>query len=371
MFLDKQKKAQQLSYKKDLQVVGALSNLFSESVVPFLYYRVSERVFCDSFSAEDLSRSDVSSDAKKSDLGIGIKTFLAGNNKTLQKVAEFNADSNTFNGLKPKELIMKIAMLRNQRIRFTESSFALNSSIYHCVVREKNLFKFHEEPMRYIDLESIQNVKKKNTTIQFEDKYSEYSFSLSKSTLLKRFDTSSCLDCVDIDILDDPLAMLRESALLHPGGSKLSKDVETAYLPLYTPGNTKGVPEKAQLNQWNAAGRKRDPDEIYVSVPAKFRKKMVGFFPEKDRSFTLIFPDGDEVDAKICQENGKALMTNPNKKIGKLILREGLNLAEGEIVTYSHLALLGIDSIRLDKINEFEYRVNFSGLGSYEKFIES
>jgi hypothetical protein len=59
---------------------------FSESDIPYLYYRVAEKVFCRAFEAEDLSRSDVSADAKKDGLGIGLKTFLAGNNKTIKKI---------------------------------------------------------------------------------------------------------------------------------------------------------------------------------------------------------------------------------------------------------------------------------------------
>ena len=63
-------------YQSYLQTVGALSSLFSDSPVPYLYYRVAERIFCRSFNALDLSRSDVSADAKKNDLGIGLKHIV-------------------------------------------------------------------------------------------------------------------------------------------------------------------------------------------------------------------------------------------------------------------------------------------------------
>ncbi len=46
-------------YQNFLKVIGALSNLFSESTVPYLYYRIAEKVFCRAYSAYDLSRSDV------------------------------------------------------------------------------------------------------------------------------------------------------------------------------------------------------------------------------------------------------------------------------------------------------------------------
>ncbi|MCK5536626.1 MAG: hypothetical protein KAI79_07350, partial [Bacteroidales bacterium] len=86
MFYSKQQNINQEQYQQFLCIVGSLSNLFSDSNVPYLYYRIAEKIFCRAFGAEDLSRSDVSADAKKDNLGIGLKTFLAGNNKTLQKV---------------------------------------------------------------------------------------------------------------------------------------------------------------------------------------------------------------------------------------------------------------------------------------------
>jgi len=89
-------------YKKILKILGSLTNLFSESKVPYLNYRITENLFCKSFTAKNLSRSDVSADACLNDIGIGIKTFVNGNGKSLQKVAEFNKDNIHFRGLQPK-----------------------------------------------------------------------------------------------------------------------------------------------------------------------------------------------------------------------------------------------------------------------------
>jgi len=92
------------------------------------------------------------------------------------------------------------------------------------------------------------------------------------------------------------------------------------------------------------------------------------FFPDRDTPFNLKFPDGESVTAKICQENGKALMTQSNRKLGKLILRNGLKLSIGELATYEKLQLLGIDSVRIDKISNSEFEINFSKNSSYEEF---
>ena len=91
MFYSIQNLTNQKEYQKFLQVVGSLSNLFSESNTPYLYYRIAEKIFCKAFNAEALSRSDVSVDSKKEMLGIGLKTFLAGNNKKFQKITEFGS----------------------------------------------------------------------------------------------------------------------------------------------------------------------------------------------------------------------------------------------------------------------------------------
>jgi hypothetical protein len=45
-------------------------------------------------------------------------------------------------------------------------------------------------------------------------------------------------------------------------------------------------------------------------------------------------------------------------------------LREGELLTYEKLALLGVDSVRIDKTSNLEFEINFSKIGSYENFKE-
>jgi len=79
-------------------------------------------------------------------------------------------------------------------------------------------------------------------------------------------------------------------------------------------------------------------------------------------------PDHTELSAKVCQDNGKALMTNPNKDLGEWLLRKVLKLKEGEILTYDMLERKGIDSIELQKIEKYKYIINFKSFGTYEQF---
>jgi hypothetical protein len=70
-----------------------------------------------------------------------------------------------------------------------------------------------------------------------------------------------------------------------------------------------------KLNQWNAGGRERNMGEVYIPVPIEIHKKYPNFFPSRDEVSSLQIPTGEIFRAKLCQENAKALMTNPNKAI--------------------------------------------------------
>ncbi len=365
MFFLNQNQTQKDSYQNFLKIVGSLSNLFSDKKEPYLYYRIAEKIFCRAFDAEDLSRSDVSADAKKNGLGIGLKTFLAGNFNNFQKVAEFKRD--VYDKLSDDGIVYKIAELRNRRLSFTDITYDLEKSIYHCVLREKNKFLIFEEEMHNINLEQIENIKRKKNSITFNDNNNEYSFLLSKSTLQKRFNTKPTIYEFEVNILKDPLAdlhkFLSEYDNLFEQETRIKQSV---YLPLY--GSNKKVYDKSGLNQWNAGGRVRHPNEVYIPVPVKLHQKFPTFFPKKDIPFALKFPNGDNIEAKMCQAGRKALMTKSNRILGKLILRDGLRLKEGELATYEKLQLFGIDSVRIDKISDLEFEINFSKVDSFEKY---
>lgn len=355
------------SYQSYLQTVGALSNLYSDSNIPYLYYRIAERVFCRSFNAEDLSRSDVSADAKKGNIGIGLKTFLLGNGKTFQKVAEFNAQSKAYNHLNDNQLIYEIARLRNERINFTHRAFNIQNSIYHCVVRDEGKFLIYEEPMNLVDINSIKNIQRKGNTIKFNDKYHEYSFLLSKSTLTKRFIIKE-LKSFPVNVLKDPLMEIHNFIQKRKQSYKFNNK-ETIYLPLY--GRLKKVGEKSGLNQWNGAGRKRHHNEVYIPIPSMVHRLAPSFFPDRDKNFNLKLPDGKTMIAKVCQDNSKALMSHSNRKLGEWILRQVLNLEIGEVLTYKKLLDIGIDSVRLDKLEDETFEISFAKIGSYDNWIKS
>lgn len=111
----------------------------------------------------------------------------------------------------------------------------------------------------------------------------------------------------------------------------------------------------------------RHPDEVYIKIPKshKFHTEHKNFFtnnksgildsanPKKvnSNSFNLIFePSGDQVEAYITQEHGKALETaNKQTIMGEWILRKVFQLPEYKPLTRERLDEIGINGIRLTK----------------------
>ena len=369
MFYNTQNLEFQQKYIDSLTVIGNLSNLFSDSAVPYLYYRIAEKIFCNSFNANDLSRGDIALDASKNNMGIGLKTFLKNNDKTIQKIAEFNKDRHLYENKNIFEVVNIVAHLRNNRILFAENLSNVDKSYYHCVTRGENTFFLHEESMDYIQLKNIQNIKKKKNSIWFDDGLHEYSFNISKSTLFKRFSISHYLHEFEVKIFENPLEEIQKCFLEHGKlWQGVNRILDTVYLPLY--GRNKIVSERSGLNQWNASGRVRHPDEIYIPIPSKVHHYSPTFFPPRDTVFNLHLPNREILNVKVCQDNSKALMSNPNKALGKWLLRDILKLKEGELLTYERLQIIGIDSIRIDKIDKENFKINFVSTGSFEEYLD-
>ncbi len=373
MFIKQQSKSSIDIYCETLQAVGALSRLASDNNIPYLGYREAENIFCDSFTAKNLARADCSADASKNGFGIGIKTFLNGTGKTLQKVAEFNKLASEFRGKDAEQVVHIVSNLRNERIQFTKRTYAIKDMIYHCIVRDTGKIMIYETPMDEIKISEVKNIATTSgNIITFSDKINEYSFNISKSTLYKRFITDNILIDIPIIILKNPYELIRRLFSGYFSGSLIpvsEKFEEHVVLPLFSDKGGRNVPEKSGLNQWNAAGRPRDPDEIYIPIPAWIHRNFPDFFPNRDMPFDLLLPDSNTMQAKVCQDGGKALMSNPNAALGKWMLRSVLNLKQRELLTYERLKVLGIDSVIIYKESDSRYHIDFKELGTYDDFV--
>lgn len=363
-------------YFRMLRLMGQLSNLFSESEIPYIHYRVTENLFCKYQNAENLSRTDTAYDARIKETGIGIKTFQINNNQSTEKIAEFNALSPTLKSLHGQELVQKLAEYRNERMNFANRLYGIDTHLYHIIGRKKGNLVIFNTDYDFIDLENLCDIKETDKSVKFSDGKNNYTFNKSKSVLMKTFFVPNNTIEIPIEIITDPYSLLETLIEETREATVKTKYPEYVILPLFSTqlgnrGNAlpndegKFVPEKSGLNQWNAAGRPRDADEVYIPIPLKLHKIHPDFFPPKDKTFDLHLPDGEIISAKICQQGGKALMSNPNKDLGKWILRKILKLKENELVTIKLLDKLGFDSLIVYKHDETNFSINVSYSESY------
>lgn len=403
-------------YAELLKAMAAMSGLFSDNDSPYIDSRFVERIYAHTTGGSDIGRADCSFDVSfDSGEGVGIKTFLAGaGDSKLEKVAEFNslARLGEFKVRDKEELVLRIAAARNRRVLSDSAEFGidLETSLYHCLVRFPGGGCVHEEPYPIIDLKKLRPTKSNGTKLRswselgsgiyFSDGVSQYSFNLSKSVLYKRFSFDRRQEAIDLPIHPNPLELLlgrgRATDSARPGrviidrwdddkvGATLSPGVDYVVLPLYSARNG-AVPAASGINQWHAGGRPRKFGEAYVSIPSAIHQLCADFFPPRDTPFSLLLPNSKEVrSAKVCQDGGKALMTDPNFLLGEWLISvidpsiptSAFNkpVKDRQPFTYGDLKAIGKDSIRVSRSKEkgtMIYRAEFAPLGSYEDFIDS
>lgn len=378
-YLERTEESQQKKYERMMSIIASLSKLFSENTKPYINSRVPENLFCRYFDAENLSRSDVTADAKKGDIGIGIKTWIDSN---YQKIAEFNKMKPELDRLAAnsnKRLVNKVAELRNERIDFTLRTYGMCEMVYHCIKREEGKVRILECPLEKIDIDNIKNIVKKNNTINFEDGKHRYGFYMPKSTLYMHFEDMTEVKSMEVNINEDPYALLENLKVewTEEDNCNANKSViERAYLPLYSENGKRGkyVPDKNSLNIRFARGRKRNIYEVGIPVPKKFHDEHSEFFPQRGVAFDLILPNNRRIIAKICQDGGKALMSKPNSDLGHWIIDDVLKVDPNKKITYEMLSKFGIDSVCIDKLfdeeeNKIYYKINFATINSYEFYI--
>ncbi len=359
-------------YKRLLEVMAQLSKLFSDNSVPFINYRVVENLFCRCFNAENLSRSDTAFDARFNKTGIGIKTFIINKQTSYEKIAEFNNLSSKLNTLNKSDLALSVSNYRNDRITLAKRLYGITNSQYHIVARQNSKLLLFETDYDTISIDEIDRIKQTDKSISFSDGKHSYRYSFSKSTLYREFVLPNNVHTIDINILDDPFSLLLkfQSDLKSHPHSIVSNQLQYVILPLYGQGRI--IHPKSGLNQWNASGRKRDFGEMYIPIPREIHKLHPHFFPKRDKSFSLRIPTGEVFTAKVCQDNEKALMTNPNKSLSDWLLRYVLQLEEGELATIEKLDTLGFDSVIIIKSeNDNEYLIDVRKTGSYENFLSN
>ncbi|WP_159990921.1 restriction endonuclease PLD domain-containing protein [Pelistega ratti] len=359
-------------YLELLKIMSSLSGLFSDSNVPYLYYRNAENLFCHALKAKNLSRDDTAFDAllsvENQNIGIGLKTFICSRQASIEKVAEFNQLSKTFQSNNSKELAKMIADARNQRILFAKRMYGIEKAIYHLVTRRDEELRIFEENYDLININQITVTRKTESSLSFSDNLNDYTYNFSKSTLFKKFIIPQQYHSIPVKIISEPYELLLNLKNTLENKNNIQQNQKPqVVLPLYST-RRNNVEKHSGLNQWNANGRKRSLDEVYIPIPKFIHNNYSNFFPPRDQPFSLITPDNQVLSAKVCQENSKALMSNPNSALANWLLRQLLNLNEGELATMERLELMDCDSVIITKLNNNEYKIDKAKFGAYREF---
>jgi hypothetical protein len=231
--------------------------------------------------------------------------------------------------------------------------------------------------MPFVQTDSIRNVEKRGNVINFEDGLEIYSFNTSKNTLYKMFKKPQNYHSFEVNIFEDPYMLLERMYEESVGLLKPTDQVVFPYviLPLYgyddKDKTIKKVFEKSGLNQWNASGRARHENEAYIPIPAKVHELKKSFFPSRDTPFNLKLPNGKVICAKVCQDNSKALMSQSNRELGEWLLRTILKTKSGQLISYEDMENIGVDSVRVEKLSDELFEIDFAKVGAYEEFISS
>ncbi|HAE24453.1 MAG TPA: restriction endonuclease [Prevotellaceae bacterium] len=364
-----------------LRKMAQLSKLFSISETPYLDYRLAENLFCRYYTAQNDARACMAYDARLSTLGIGIKTFILKGDASFsqEKIAEFNKLKKQLDPLCGIELAKQIGLFRNERMQTANDVYGVTETQYHIVGRSKGLLRVFNTPYEKVDIEHIHLIKDDDTSCSFDDEKNEYTFNKSKSVLLKRFYVPLTYKDVCVEMLKNPLELFErlfdneENTSITP---KIIGGTDYVILPLYSiRSKQRDVAQGSGLNQFNAKGRPRHRYEVYIPIPATIHKAYPNFFPGRDEPFTLYLPDGKKLSAKVCQDGGKALMSNPNKDLGEWLIGKVLKKKEGELVTRADLDRLGFDSVCVENLHSIddvglkEYRISLSDTTKrYEDF---
>lgn len=396
-------------YIEFLKIFGALSGLFKDNQEganarkPYLYYRNHEQLFARVFNVEDLTRKDSAFDAlgpwENDRVGIGLKTWIHTKDNTYQKVAEFNKLAPEViaplikNGTS-EEVIRKVSQLRNERIMLDKRLYKTDRDVYHFITRDDDVMNIIETPYELIDIDSLELISD-GKTYTFKDKLRNYKFYTSKSVLLEEFDASAgeIVEQIPIEQFDDPFELIRMINLPKENYEVACEEKadygvinEQIILPLYQDkkegpfvSDCSGINIRHSKSKNKGSNTLRPEYEIEVRVSTWIHHIFPKFFginafdneeihDKELNDFDLVLPDGRVLRGRIKQTNGKSLQTNPQGALGEWILKDVLGLENREVVTMDYLNELGIDSLRIIKLDDKHFKITVAETGAYEKF---
>jgi hypothetical protein len=118
------------------------------------------------------------------------------------------------------------------------------------------------------------------------------------------------------------------------------------------------VPERSGLNWGQRPEHNRNPNEAYIHIPAAVQRS--GFFPEIGVLFTLSTDDDKSLICVRAQANGKGLESPLSNRLLGEYFRNRLGLPNGAKITRRDLDRYGRTDVNIYKIDDENYRLDFS-----------
>ena len=146
-------------------------------------------------------------------------------------------------------------------------------------------------------------------------------------------------------------------------GGELEGYYESINIPLTIRGGE--TPPKSGIN-WGHNGRNglrqptRTGNEAYLSISKQVHRENPHFLPERREKLLVLTDDGEMFICKVAQEERKAIETYDNNSILGAYIRQRIGVASGAFVETRDLMRYGRDSVKLTKIHEGLYFLNFA-----------
>ncbi|MED3801625.1 NgoFVII family restriction endonuclease [Lysinibacillus xylanilyticus] len=137
------------------------------------------------------------------------------------------------------------------------------------------------------------------------------------------------------------------------------------------------TPPKSGIN-WGHNGRNglrqstRTGNEAYLSISNQVHKERPNFLPQRGEKILILTDDEKMFVCVVAQEHRKAIQTCDNNSILGAYIRERIDVPSGTYVETKDLIRYGRDSIRLSKIHEGLYVLNFDSqltLNNCEEYL--
>ena len=259
-------KEEQEDYEDYLRMYGALSALFnqksSETGAPYLDSKFQETIYARCFKSEDVdignTPHDIRSKFGSENIGIGLKTWLS-SKPSYQKVMQLKRYRTQIEPYQkqPEELAHVVSKIKNQRLITDYKRLGLNedTNIYHYVTRDAGKMLLSETSYPLVDMNRLKPGKLTTKSFTFSDGIKEYKYTFGDCEIWMRFSpedkNTTLLDTLDINIMDDPFAFLKNAFKKEKGVYAPAKPkYDYLYLPLYSY-KSKTVLKSSGLNTWN------------------------------------------------------------------------------------------------------------------------